>query len=296
MFSLLQWAEGAAMLGWNLDILLQQMDRFLAVFMHLTYHEVDKRYCERFEVYYYISAFQEVTINRALGAVAASKVTSLLVSGILILSDDQMIHLYPTDIIHCKENTKHKIYCESFPSIIVFVIILLNSAYAWNRKRTLYKQIVPAPSLAVNVKVTTRRGTEAQAAADTPQRMEIRRSSEDPFKFRKVFMIPDPEAEADTEAAHLQCWPLQSDLSQKLKKVSLIKLDLQRYLRKFPILQTLRSNMAALLVIMGLLPVSILRIHFFFSGCQYWPLFNALFLIRSFVYMVIFTLLYKKIM
>ena len=57
MFSFLQWAEGAAMLGWNLDILLQQMDRFLAVFMHLTYHEVDKRYCERFEVYYYTSAF-----------------------------------------------------------------------------------------------------------------------------------------------------------------------------------------------------------------------------------------------
>ena len=43
MFSLLQWAEGAALLGWNLDILLQQMDRFLAVFMHLTYHEVSKR-------------------------------------------------------------------------------------------------------------------------------------------------------------------------------------------------------------------------------------------------------------
>ena len=40
MFSLLQWAEGAAMLGWNFDILLQQVDRFLAVFMHLTYHEV----------------------------------------------------------------------------------------------------------------------------------------------------------------------------------------------------------------------------------------------------------------
>ena len=54
--------------------------------------------------------------------------------------------------------------------------------------------------------------------------------------------------------------------------------------------------MAALLVIMGLLPVSILRIHFFFSGCQYWPLFNALFLIRALVYMVLFTLLYKKIM
>ena len=52
MFSLLQWAEGAAMLGWNLDILLQQMDRFLAVFMHLTYHEVDKMCCKRFEVYY----------------------------------------------------------------------------------------------------------------------------------------------------------------------------------------------------------------------------------------------------
>ena len=173
-----------------------------------------------------------MTINRALGAVAASKVTSLLVSGILILSDDQMIHLYPTDIIHCKENTKHKIYCESFPSIIVFVIILLNSAYAWNRKRILYKQIVPAPSLAVNVKVTTRRGTEEQAAADTPQRMEIRRSSEDPFKFRKVFMIPDPEAEADTEAAHLQCWPLQSDLSQKLKRVSLIKLGFIEIFKK----------------------------------------------------------------
>ena len=61
-------------------------------------------------------------------------------------------------------------------------------------------------------------------------------------------------------------------------------------------MQTLRSNMAALLVIMGLLPVSILRIHFFFSGCQYWPLFNALFLIRALVYMVLFTLLYKKIM
>ena len=165
-----------------------------------------------------------MTINRALGAVVASKVASLLVSAILILSDDQMIHLYPTNIIHCKENTKHKIYCESFPSIIVFVIILLNSAYAWNRKRNLYKQIVPSPSLAVNVKVTTRRATEAQAAADTPQRMEIRRSSEDPYKFRKVFMIPDPEAEADTEAAHLQCWPLQSDLSQKLKKVSLTDL------------------------------------------------------------------------
>ena len=165
-----------------------------------------------------------MTINRALGAVAASKVASLLVSGILILSDHQMIHLYPTDVIHCKENNKLKVYCESFPSIIVFVIILLNSAYAWNRKRILYRQIVPSQSLAVNVRETTRRATEAQAAADTPKRMEIRRSSEDPYKFRKVFLIPDPEAEADTEAAHLQCWPLQSDLSEKLKKVSLTDL------------------------------------------------------------------------
>ena len=161
-----------------------------------------------------------MTINRALGAVAASKVASLLVSGILILSDHQMIHLYPTDVIHCKENNKLKVYCESFPSIIVFVIILLNSAYAWNRKRILDKQIVPAPSFAVNLRETTRRATVAQAAADTPQRMEIRRCSEDPFKFRRVFMIADPVADADSEAGHLQCWPFHSGLSQKLKKVS----------------------------------------------------------------------------
>ena len=40
-FKFLQWLESSEYLGFNLAFLLQQVDRFLAVYMHLTYYEVN---------------------------------------------------------------------------------------------------------------------------------------------------------------------------------------------------------------------------------------------------------------
>ena len=40
-FKFLQWLESSEYLGFNLVFLLQQVDRFLAVYMHLTYYEVN---------------------------------------------------------------------------------------------------------------------------------------------------------------------------------------------------------------------------------------------------------------
>ena len=58
-------------------------------------------------------------------------------------------------------------------------------------------------------------GASASAINELPRRMEIRRNSEDPFKFQKVFVIA--QTAADREAAQMQCWPVQSDLYQKFK-------------------------------------------------------------------------------
>ena len=149
--------------------------------------------------------FQDVTIKRTSTVIVVSKIMSLLVPGVWIFMDPSIIHLPESNIFYCKENTKLRIYAESYLNILIFGVTLLNSVYAWRRKGVLNTQIAPAPNM----------GASASVINKVPRRMEIRRNSEDPFKFQKVFVIA--QTDADPEAAQLQCWPVQSELYQKLK-------------------------------------------------------------------------------
>ena len=148
---------------------------------------------------------QDVTIKRTSTVIVVSKIMSLLVPGVWIFMDPSIIHLPESNIFYCKENTKLRIYAESYLNILIFGVTLLNSVYAWRRKGVLNTQIAPAPNM----------GASASVINEVPRRMEIRRNTEDPFKFQKVFVIA--QTDADREAAQLQCWPVQSELYQKLK-------------------------------------------------------------------------------
>ena len=146
-----------------------------------------------------------MTIKRTFTVIVVSKIMSLLVPGVWIFRDPDIINMPESDIFYCKENTKLRIYAESYLNILIFGVTLLNSVYAWRRKGVLNTQIAPAPNMV----------SSASAINEAPRRMEIRRNSEDPFKFQKVFVIA--QADPDPETAQLQCWPVQSDLYQKLK-------------------------------------------------------------------------------
>lgn len=149
--------------------------------------------------------FQDVTIKRTFTVIIVSKIMALLVPGVWIFIDQEIINMPKSEIFYCKENTKLRIYAESYLNILIFGVTLLNSVYAWRRKGVLNTQIAPAPNM----------GASASAINELPRRMEIRRNSEDPFKFQRVFVIA--QTEADREVVQLQCWPVQSDLYQKLK-------------------------------------------------------------------------------
>ena len=149
--------------------------------------------------------FQDVTIKRTFTVIIVSKIMALLVPGVWIFIDQEIINMPKSEIFYCKENTKLRIYAESYLNILIFGVTLLNSVYAWRRKGVLKTQIAPAPNM----------GASASAINELPRRMEIRRNSEDPFKFQKVFVIA--QTDPDPETAQLQCWPVQSDLYQKLK-------------------------------------------------------------------------------
>ena len=219
-FKFLQWLESSEYLGFNLVFLLQQVDRFLAVYMHLTYYEVNiliscfrgvNIKSEKCQIHVgskniiCVFLFQDVTIKRTFTVIVVSKIMSLLVPGVWIFRDPDIINMPESDIFYCKENTKLRIYAESYLNILIFGVTLLNSVYAWRRKGVLNTQIAPAPNMVAS----------ASAINEAPRRMEIRRNSEDPFKFQKVFVIA--QTAADREAAQMQCWPVQSDLYQKLK-------------------------------------------------------------------------------
>ena len=129
---------------------------------------------------------------------------ALLVPGVWIFIDQEIINMPKSEIFYCKENTKLRIYAESYLNILIFGVTLLNSVYAWRRKGVLNTQIAPAPNM----------GASASAINELPRRMEIRRNSEDPFKFQKVFVIA--QADPDPETAQLHLEPRQRLLSPPL--------------------------------------------------------------------------------
>ena len=54
--------------------------------------------------------FQDVTIKRTFTVIIVSKIMALLVPGVWIFIDQEIINMPKSEIFYCKENTKLRIY------------------------------------------------------------------------------------------------------------------------------------------------------------------------------------------